>query len=321
LNRSLAVGLIGCGAVVHNNYASVLIGREEEYQVRYVTDLDAAQAESAAELFGAEPVDLDRLLTEADAVVISTPPASHAQLVRAALRDGRTILCEKPFTTSYGDAVEASKAAANAGARLYVGHFRRAFPQLALARELISLGLVGEVRAISATEGGRFTWRAVSNYTLEDPTGGVLWDTGTHTLDMALHAAGLDRADHLEVEVHEVTRDRPEPSHDFRGRFDVSANGRSIEGMLHVSRKDALPNIVRITGEAGEVSFITGLDDRVRVSTSRGTTVLRADRTHVDILEPFDIQVRSVLLGRDAEVYEAGRFVGQIKLIEALSNA
>jgi predicted dehydrogenase len=305
---------------VHENYTKTLIGREA-YSVRYVCDTNTAQAASAAEAFDAEVVSLDRLIELADAIIISTPPSSHASLVGACLRPGKIILCEKPYMTTHQDAKEICDQAQALDVRVYVGHLRRVFPQLTLARDLISLGLIGEVKSFSASEGGRFTWKAVSNYTTRDPTGGVLWDTGSHTLDMALFAAALDGAHEFAVGDIEVERDKPEPSHDFKASFSLEADGRPVGGRLHVSRKEALPNLVSITGRSGELSFVTDMDDRVRLTTSRGSMVIRAELSYVDLMECLDVQLRAILMSGNAEPFTAGNFVNQIRLIEALANA
>jgi predicted dehydrogenase len=316
----ISLGLIGCGTVVHTNYAATLRGRDA-YRVRYVCDTNAAQAASAATLFEAEAVSLDTLVDKADTIVISTPPSTHSSLVRASIRPGRTILCEKPYMTSYTDASEASEAARAAGADLYVGHFRRSFPQLELAQKLVALGVLGEITGFSASEGGRFTWRAVSDYPVRDPNGGVLWDTGSHTLDMALFAAGLDRYPDLEVQDVQIEKDKSEPSHDFRAEFNLSVDAHIVQGRVHVSRKESLPNLITIEGSRGRLTFVTDLDDRVRLTTAAGSVVLLAERSYEDLMECFDLQLRRILLKDRAEPFAAGNFVGQIKLIEALANA
>ncbi len=316
----ISVGLIGCGAVVHMNYAKTLIGRDA-YTVRYVCDTDPLQAASAAALFDAEALSLDSIVERADAIIISTPPSSHSALLRECLRSGRTILCEKPYMTTYEDALELSEAASSLDAHVYVGHFRRAFPQVELARQLVTLGLIGEVVGFTASEGGRFTWKAVSDYPIKDPNGGVLWDTGSHTLDMALFAAALDGYPDFEVRDIHVEKDKPEPSHDFRADFKVYMNEHAVDGRVHVSRKEALPNLIRILGSRGQLAFATDMDDRVRLTTATGSTVLRTERSYVDVIECFDLQLRRILLAQDAEPFAVENFVGQIKLIEALTNA
>jgi predicted dehydrogenase len=315
----ITVGLIGCGAVVHSLYAKTLIGRRD-YAVRYVHDRNPAQAMSAAALFGAEAASLDTVLANAEAIIVSTPPSTHAQIVSETIAPGRTILCEKPYATTREDAARLASDARAAGAWLYVGHFRRLFPQLELARELVGLGLIGDLEEITASEGGRFTWNAVSGYTTREASGGVLWDTGSHTLDMALFAARLDESD-LAVHPDKIHRDKPEPSHDFRAAFTLVDGGTTIAANLHVSRKESLPNLITIRGSRGTLTFVTGLDDRVRLTTPMGSTVLSAQGRFTDILECFDLQLRRILLREDAERFEAERFVGQVGILEALSYA
>ncbi len=41
---------------------------------------------------------------EADIIDIVAPPVAHADLIRASLKDGRTIICQKPFCTSLAEA-------------------------------------------------------------------------------------------------------------------------------------------------------------------------------------------------------------------------
>jgi predicted dehydrogenase len=315
----MSLGLIGCGAVVHANYAGALVGRDA-YKVEYVRDTNPSQAASAASLFDAEVVSLEAMADRADAIIISTPPSTHSALVRACLRPGRRILCEKPYMTTYRDAVEVEELAQAADALVYVGHFRRLFPQLELARNLVALGVIGDVTGFSASEGGRFTWKAVSSYTTQDPNGGVLWDTGSHTLDMALYASALDQEEHMAVTDIRLERDRKEPSHDFRSMFNILAGERVVSGAVHVSRKEVLPNMVRIVGTRGRLAFVTDMDDRLRLATEAGSVILHADRSYTRILECFELQLRRVLCGDRAEPFASKNFIGQVKLMEALTS-
>lgn len=316
----ISLGIVGCGAVTHTNYAMTLVGRPE-YQVRYVFDLDRDQAASAARVFDCESVALDRLIAESDVVIIATPPMTHASVVHQCLRPGHAVICEKPFMTSHAEAREVVDAAHAMGARLYVGHFRRAYPQVELARQLVESGVVGEITGFTAREGGRFRWRAVSNYTMRDAVGGgVLWDTGSHTIDMTLFAAGLDQWYDPDVTAIEVERDRPEPSHEFRARFGLRAEEHVVEGHVELSRTETLPNMVTLRGTRGELAFVTDVDRRVRVTTADASTILGAEPEYADLLECVDIQFRRVLLQNGDDTFAARRFVGQIKILEALAN-
>lgn len=127
--------LIGCDAVVHQMYAKTIVGRRD-YSARYLYDINDAQATSAAETLGGRAVSLAELLEKADAIVVTTPPSTHAAIVRKCLRTDRIILCEKPFVTTHAEAVAEAKESRAAGARLYVSQFRRTFPQLQVARQI-----------------------------------------------------------------------------------------------------------------------------------------------------------------------------------------
>lgn len=315
----LSVGFVGCGAVVHTLYAGTLRGRTA-YAVRYVSDISPQQAESAARLFGAEVVAVDELVRRAGAVVLTTPPDTHAALLRQCLRSGNIVLCEKPFTTSHREAVQIAKDAAATGTQLYVGQFRRTFPQLQLARSLIRLGVIGMVTDVFVSEGGRFTWKTVSDYTVTSQFGGVLWDTGPHALDMALFAADVDGWTDGEVSALEVDRDKPEPSHDFRTRF-VLAGGnpvRQITCRMHLSRTQALPNFIKLSGDRGSLAFGVAPDRYVRLTTADGSVVLTSEQEHSDLLECFDLQIRRIFLKQDDQDFSAPRFLVLTKILETL---
>ncbi|PPE75639.1 hypothetical protein C3942_01725 [Solimonas fluminis] len=319
----ISIGLVGCGAVVHSNYAKTLPVRSE-YSVRFVSDINEAQAQSAAALFNAQATPLDELVRQADAIIITTPPSTHEDLVLKSIRSGRVVLCEKPFMTSAAAARRVVDAAAAANSELFVGHFRRTFPQVRLARDLVKLGTIGQVQAIRMSEGGRFTWKAVSGYTVRDPAGGVLWDTGSHTLDTALFVAGMDLWPDLELSKIQVRKDKAEPSHDFKARFEVLGGkaGQSPVGFqLHFSRFEALPNFIEIIGERGKISLSAGMDTRVRLATAEGSIVLSAEEQYAEILECFELQLRRILLRDGQEDFAAFRFVGLTTILETLSNA
>lgn len=315
----LSVGFVGCGAVVHTLYAGALRGRTA-YAVRYVSDIAPQQAESAARLFGAEVVPVEELVRRAGAVVVTTPPDTHAALLRQCLRSGNIVLCEKPFTTSHREAAQIANDAASTGTQLYVGHFRRTFPQLQLARSLISLGVIGTVTDVFISEGGRFTWKTVSDYTVASPFGGVLWDTGSHALDMALFAAGLDDWSDVDVSALAVERDKPEPSHDFRARFALAGGNpvRQITCRVHLSRTEALPNFIKLSGDRGSLAFSVASDRYVRLTTADGSAVLASEQEHTDLLECFDLQIRRILLKQDDHDFSAARFLVLTKILETL---
>ncbi len=93
------------------------------YGVRAFTSLDAALAAGGA-----------------DAVYVASPVFLHAPQTLAALRAGKQVLCEKPMAMNYAEAKLMVEAARAAGKTLGVAYYRRTYPKVARAKELIRAG-------------------------------------------------------------------------------------------------------------------------------------------------------------------------------------
>jgi predicted dehydrogenase len=86
--------------------------------------------EKAASAYGVEEVTTDwRRVVEGkdiDLVDICTPPGTHAEIAAAAAAEGKAVICEKPFATSYAEGRGALDAAQRAGVLNAVGfNYRR----------------------------------------------------------------------------------------------------------------------------------------------------------------------------------------------------
>lgn len=94
------LGVIGCGDI-SGIYLKNLTGLFKNTRVVALCDLDRAAAAGRAAEFGVETVcaTAEELvaLPEVEAVVILTPPATHARLMRLALETGKHAYCEKPL--------------------------------------------------------------------------------------------------------------------------------------------------------------------------------------------------------------------------------
>src|SRR5690349_25168795 len=86
---------------------------------------------------------------DVDLVDICTPGDTHAEIAIAALEAGKHVLCEKPLANSVAEAeamAAASERAEADGVRAMVGFTYRRVPAVALARQLVQEGRIGEVR-------------------------------------------------------------------------------------------------------------------------------------------------------------------------------
>jgi predicted dehydrogenase len=128
----------------------------------------------------------------ADAVLICTPPNTHDQIARQALRAGRHVLCEKPLATTAVAAWEMVAEAKRAGRVLKCGFNYRFHPAIQRARALLQDGPLGhliELRSRHGT-GGRPQFEREWRTRPGESGGGILMDQGVHVLDLFQWLAG-----------------------------------------------------------------------------------------------------------------------------------
>src|SRR5215472_11387437 len=89
--------------------------------------------------------------TGADAVYVAMPVFLHAPQSIEALRAGRHVLCEKPMALNYAEADSMRRAADEAGRILAIAYYRRLYPKVERARELIAAGAIGRPVIAEAT--------------------------------------------------------------------------------------------------------------------------------------------------------------------------
>ncbi|WP_136587976.1 Gfo/Idh/MocA family protein [Microbacterium hydrothermale] len=119
------VGIIGSGPGVAALHAPTLARVSEDFRLVHVSDAGSGRAAVIADRFGVRAsTGVDVLLAdpEVDVVAICSPPARHAEHVRAALAaDRRAIFVEKPLADTADDADRLVEECAAVGALLVVG--------------------------------------------------------------------------------------------------------------------------------------------------------------------------------------------------------
>ncbi len=132
-----------------------------------------------------------------DLVVIASPNESHFPLAAAALRAGKDVVVDKPFTVTLAEARSLAKIAAEHRRLLSVFHNRRWDSEILATKAILQTGVLGEVSHYEChmdrfRPGVRRRWR-------EDPGPGAgLWfDLGPHLIDQSLHMVQLAMLWHL----------------------------------------------------------------------------------------------------------------------------
>jgi 1,5-anhydro-D-fructose reductase (1,5-anhydro-D-mannitol-forming) len=131
--------------------------------------------------------------SDADAVYVATPVFLHAPQTIACLRTGKHVLCEKPMALDYAEASSMQTAAEETGRRLGIAYYRRTYPKVDRARQLIEAGAVGRPVYAEATAHDWFA--AVDGFRgwITDPKragAGPLYDIASHRIDLMNYVFG-----------------------------------------------------------------------------------------------------------------------------------
>src|SRR5207237_8552013 len=132
---------------------------------------------------------------EIDHIDICTPNDLHAEIAIAAARAGKAILCEKPLARDLRDAERMVEAVKRARVVNMVCHNYRRVPAVALAKQMIEGGELGDrishFRARYAqdwigNEKFPLVWRLQSRFA----GSGALGDIGAHMIDLTRYRVG-----------------------------------------------------------------------------------------------------------------------------------
>ncbi len=189
---------------------------------------------------------------EVQAVVVVTPTRFHRELVVAAARAGRHILCEKPMAITVEECREMIRAAEEHRVVLQVGFMRRFDPGFLAAKEAIERGDIGPVVQVKSLTHGPSVpqpWM----YDLQ-ASNGPLAEVNSHDIDTLRWYTGSEFQ-----EVYAVAGNYrcPEARADYPDFYDnVSLLARFRNGMQGFI--------------GGAVSVGYGYDSRVEVLGARG---------------------------------------------------
>ncbi|WP_130648860.1 Gfo/Idh/MocA family protein [Egicoccus halophilus] len=263
---------------------TVLVGRDEQ------------RAQQAADQLGWADTETDwRRAVErddVDLVDICTPGDTHCDIAVAALEAGKHVLCEKPLANTVEEAermVAAAERAAADGVRTMVGFTYRRVPAVALARQLVRDGRLGEIRHVRAQylqdwivdPEAPLTWRLQKHLA----GSGALGDIGAHAIDLAQHVLG-DVLTELTGTTTTFVTERPLPPGDH------GLDGDADTGRGPVTVDDAAAFVGRFAGGALGVfeatRFATGRKNALRLEVNGSQGSLAFDFEDMNVLEFLD---------------------------------
>jgi predicted dehydrogenase len=211
-NRRLRLGMVGGGPGAFIGGVHRIAARLDDHY-----ELVAAALSSDAErsLVGARQLHIPRAYRSfeemasseskradgIEVVSIVTPNNLHHAPAKAFLEAGIHVICDKPLTTTLGDALDLAETVKRTGLVFGLTHNYTGHPMVRQAREMISAGELGTIRLVQAeyvqdwlttplekTGQKQAEWRT-------DPArsgpAGSLGDIGTHAYNLACFVTGL----------------------------------------------------------------------------------------------------------------------------------
>jgi len=198
-----------------------------------------------------------------DFVSIVTPNHVHFDPAKLALENGFHVVCEKPMTYSYEEALALEKLVEESGLVFALTHTYTGYPMIKQAREMIQSGVFGKIRKVvveypqgwlstplETTGQQQASWRTDPK---QSGKAGSVGDIGTHAENLAETITGLKIVE-LCADVSTFVEGRQlDDDANVLIRFDNGA-----KGVLHVSQVSAgeeNPVNIRVYGEKGGIQW------------------------------------------------------------------
>lgn len=153
-SRPMRIGVLGAARIVKGALldpvrtvrgveVAAIAARDHDRAHKYATAHDIGRVHPSYEALLADP--------DLDAVYIPLPAALHARWTVAAIKAGKHVLCEKPFTSNTASAESVAAAAAASDRVVMEAYHSHHHPLQARLREIIASGELGPIVTARAT--------------------------------------------------------------------------------------------------------------------------------------------------------------------------
>ncbi|TGN67627.1 inositol 2-dehydrogenase [Paracoccus liaowanqingii] len=263
----LKVGLLGAGRIgqVH----AVNIDGNARSSLVAVSDVNDEAARKLAAAHGAEVRGSDAILSDSaiDAILIATSTDTHSDLIEAAAKAGKAVLCEKPVDLSLERAKQCLETVQGLGMQVMIGFNRRFDHNFAALKASLRNGDIGKPELLSITSFDP----APPPVEYIKVSGGLFRDMMIHDFDMSNFIMG-----EMPVSVHAVGTSIVNPDIGAAGDVDTAvvtltyANGRLA--VIKNSRRAVYgyDQRVELLGSNGMLQAGNMLENTVVRSTAEG---------------------------------------------------
>lgn len=294
MENKVVFGMIGCGDVTERK-SGPAFRKLPQTELKWVMRRDRQKLEDYARRHGIShyTTEVMDILEdpEVQAVYIATPPHLHKYYAVLAAAHKKHVYVEKPMALTSEECRVMMKACREHGVKLYVAYYRRGQKKFLTVKNLLEEGVIGELRS--------FTYQYLRPVPKLDPNrswlfqeetsgGGVLYDVGSHMIDLFLFlfgkpslVSGMSGNLSGELSVEDVTTG-----------FLKFQNG--VQGTLNITASAGVRmDILTIAGSLGSVSFSIMDQEPVTLITS-------GERQVIAFEEPLHSQMELISLVSDS---------------------
>lgn len=308
------VGVIGCGGVVHLFYLNILKSHFATSEKLFF-DIDFKRAEETAKLVSGKAVTLSTLIRQSDFIIITTPPHTHFDLLMQSIGKNKKVFCEKPFLLKKSEALTVINAAEEHQVKIFAGYLRRFYPAVNQARNFLACLAKNKIRRIEIFEGGRFNYESITDYLYKNPFGGVLPDTGSHSIDTMMFIAGLDTSEvSFKLKSKEATI---EPSHEFKAAFEIIGSS-TIDCSIYLSRWTNLSNKINFYLEEGILEVPLFTENSIRYRNLDGESFVMHSENWIHSIDDAFYRQFQHILHEKGKILEAFRIINTTAALECL---
>ncbi len=336
----LTVGIVGCGNISRFYFPGLL---KRKVKIKWVCDLVQDVASGYVKKYQANFTKDYRDIVcdpEVDVVIVTSVTSSHKAICIDAIKQGKSIICEKTLANNPDDAFEIVSLAKNSKTILFTNYMKRHIPAVVQAKELLpSLGQIivtnirtfqpwGDLWQKNPAEGFFHTPHSGLSEVKKNYGGGILVCGGSHLIDLVLFFLGRPFRLYASLSTpqdrdYELQASALMETENGKVHFEALAHPLKKNGFLH----DGWDEQVEIIGTSGSINIYSAFWDQ---SDSKASLLMHYDNKtqtstqyRFDPVSPFEPAVEfyldSIAQGKQEELsllsgYEVDELIEHIQL-------
>lgn len=189
-----------------------------------------------------------------NAIYVATPPSTHEQYALAAMKAGKPVYVEKPFSVDARSSRKIAEAAKALNVKVCVAHYRRQIPIFKKIKQLLDDNYIGQVLTINMILYQKCMDTAPGNWRLDPEIsgGGYFHDLAPHQLDLLYYYFKAP----VFIEGVSLNQSQQYKAHDVAACTMLFENGAVMNGLWSFTVPESEEkDLCVVTGTEGSISF------------------------------------------------------------------